>query len=204
VNTTIKIIFAVVITALLVFFLTREFIPVYVPGETKSDTVTVSDTVYVPVKQHINAVKTGGIKKRLIDSSDAFYNALNPVQKDSSAAEKDTALYVYESVIDTTIAIKDSSGRITNSVHAASVFTSPVPLDARSVHSMSIDSYHLNEIIKEEKTITETIILEENKSFFNLWGFFKKIKFAVTLAPGYGFINKVFDVFAGVGLSYEL
>lgn len=210
---TIKIFLAVIITALLTFFLTREFSGGYEKIGSASDTTSSTTVKYIPQRSSFSAVQIGNIKRRLIDSLSGIYKAKAkqvfagpqlPAVKPDSADQKaevkpeEELQYAYTSEIDSIIVAKDSTGKTTDSTHAKSTIISDTPLSKKLIHLLEIDHTSYNKETAIETKITDTIIVEKKKSFFDLF----KIKIGVV--GGYDIINKQFGITAGAGFVFEL
>lgn len=96
--------------------------------------------------------------------------------------------YLFTSIIDTTVTVKDSSNRVTDYVEISSTVISPIPIHQQTIHSISVR--HERFEFHERLQAAEYTIFED-------------IKFAGTVAAGYGMINKNFDVFVGFGIVYQ-
>ncbi|MBI1936660.1 MAG: hypothetical protein HYS25_00905 [Ignavibacteriales bacterium] len=210
-----KILIAIVITALFTFFLTRECTSKYEVANTESDT-TETTTTKITVRQNtFTAVHVGKIKKILADSLDAVYKNLlvkfqtphlpnlggekqdrdlDVVQSDSIGSD---SRYAYVSDMDTNFVTRDSSGFVIDSisVHTAVLSNKPLP---EVVQLLVINHKSFNK--KEETTIkiNNKEIVERKKSFF------ERFKISPNVSFGVGAFTKTFDVYAGIGISYEL
>ncbi len=203
-----KILIAIVVTALLTFFITREFTSEYEIVGTTSDTTKTTTTKITTSNNSFSAEQIGKIKRHLIDSLSAEYKTMlkknKPTEKPSISlppieTTKDSAAsgYVYVSEIDTNFVAKDSAGEVTDSMHVKSTFISPAPLPENSIHTVSMDHKSFNKEKESTTTITNTNIVEKKKSFFD------RFKIRPNVSAGYGITSRMFDVYAGIGITFE-
>ena len=200
-----KILIAVLITGALTFFLTKEFAPEYEVVDKKTDSTTTVTTTIEVTENTFSAEQVGNIKRVLMDSLSAVYGSIINRLKSSSSSSvslsegEDTSghNYAYVSEIDSNFAAVDDSGNVTDSLHITSTFISPNPLPENSVHLMFIRHKSYSKEITRETVITTTNTVVRKKSFF------ERFSIAPNISAGIGLINKQFDVYAGVGISYE-
>lgn len=196
-----KILIAVVATALLTFFLTRECTSKYEVIGMASDTTKITKTKISVSTNLFSAEQVGKIKRRLIDSlSLAYRQAIKEQEKDQEQdQEKDSAYnkFVYTSEIDTNFVAKDSAGNVTDSMHVKSTFISPTPLPENSLHLVSMDHKSFNKETETNTTITNTNTVEKKRSFYD------RFRIIPNVSAGYGITSRMFDVYAGVGITFE-
>ncbi len=210
---TIKIVLAVIITALLTFFLTREFSGNYEKVGSTSDTTSSVTVKYTTSANTFTAELVGKIKKRLIDSlsgnikakiKQVFVGPVLPAVKPDSADQQAAAKteeelqYVYTSEMDTTIIAKDSTGKTIDSTKIQSSVFSDIPLSQKLIHLISVENNSYNKETIKEKKITNTAIVEKKKSLFDL------IKIKLGVVAGWDFINKQLGVVVGAGFTFDL
>ena len=206
----IKILIAVLITGALTFFLTKEFAPEYEVIDTKTDTTSTVKTTIEVTENTFSAEQVGNIKRVLMDSLSAVYgtiiNSLS-VSVSSSVRQSDeedslnlnlNSEYAYVSEIDSNFAAVDDSGNVTDSLHITSTFISPNPLPENSVHLMFVKHKSYSKETTREITITTTNTVVEKKSFF------ERFSIAPNISLGVGIFSKQFDMYAGVGFTYDL
>ena len=199
----IKILIAILITAAATFFLTREFSSEYDVVNKKSDTTSTTTTKITETENTFSAEQVGNIKRVLIDSLSAVYRAkykslsssLSVSENEDTTTEKK---YAYVSEMDTVYVAVDENNEVTDSLHITSTFISPEPLPENSLHYLMIKHKSFNKEISKETTITTTETVEKGKSF---WDHFVIVP---NVSAGVGLINRQFDIYAGVGIGYEL
>jgi hypothetical protein len=201
------ILFSIILVAIM-FFSNKYCSNKYEIVGTKSDTSKVTKTKIIKSKNIFTAEQVGKIKRVLIDSLSALYQAKIKnistkkisstgnvyVQiKDSNSYNK----YVYQSVIDTNLIAKDSSGRVTDSTHVKSTFMSPLPLSQSCIHLLSILQKSFSKETETLTTISNTTFIEKKKNIF------ERFKIIPNVSPGFGLIHGLFDINVGVGITYE-
>jgi hypothetical protein len=204
----IKILIAVLITAAATFLLTKEFSPEYEVVNKKSDTTT---TVKVKVKvqeSSFSAEQVGNIKRVLIDSLSAVYgkriklsssfDRLRMTGQDNNEDSTVKKEYAYVSEVDTVFVAVDENNEVTDSLHVTSTFISPEPLPESSLHLLNLKHKSFNKTVETETTITTTETVEQKKTFWN------RFIIVPNVSAGIGLINRQFDIYAGVGIGFEL
>lgn len=205
-----KILIALVITVLLTFFITKECSTKYEVVGTNSDTTKTTTTKITTSLNSFSAEQIGKIKRRLIDSLSLAYRQAGAVymkkikeqekdQEHEQDQEKDSAYdkFVYTSEIDTNFVAKDSAGNVTDSMHVKSTFISPTPLPENSIHLVSMDHKSFTKEKETTTTITNSKIVEKKRSFFD------RFRIIPNVSAGYGITSRMFDVYAGVGITFE-
>jgi len=199
-------IFLFAIVLVLVMFLCNKYCSQkYDVVGTSSDTTKTTTTRITTTVNSFSIEQIGKIKRHLIDSLSAFYKlrikALTKVQtiKNSENTQDSSSFknYVFLSEIDTNFVAKDSTGRVTDSTHVKSTFMSSIPLPENSIHFLSMTQKSFNKETETITTITNTKIVEKKKSFFN------RFKIVPNISAGYGITSRMFDVYAGVGVTFE-
>lgn len=199
-----KILVAVVITALLTYFTTREFSPEYdIVKSTTDTTITVTETI-TETENTFTAEQVGSIKQVLIDSLSAVYGAvINNLRKaetekgriGETAAEPEKQV-AYVSEIDSSFVAVDDTGNVTDSINVTSTFISPDPLPENSLHLLRMKHKSFNRHTETTTTITTETLVEKRKSFL------ERFSISPNLSAGVGLISKQFDFYFGVGVSY--
>jgi|GEM_PF-2076325 hypothetical protein len=201
-----KILIAIIITALLTFFLTREFAGKLETVEKKSDTTKTTTAKISIIENTFTAAQVGKIKKVLIDSLDAVYrNKLLKLQTSprpspnlGEGEDSSDSGFVYMSELDTNFVAKDSSGSVTDSMHVKSTVVSTEPLPERLVHLIAVQHKSYNKETETTTTINNKEIVEKKESFFD------RFRIMPNVSAGVGLFTKTFDVYAGIGVSFEL
>ena len=200
-----KIGLAVIVTALLTYYLTREFGTYNVIG-THSDTTSTERISYNYTQNTFTAAQIGKIKRVLTDSLNAIYKSklrqvyAGPVQVSEGDLPRpvaDLPEYVYSSESDTSFAAKDSLGVI-DSLKIIASFISTEPIPKKSIHTIAIESFTRHKEAIKETTITNTTVVEKKKSIFDL------IKIKPNVSAGYGLFKNKFDVYVGLGVEVDL
>ena len=203
----IKILIAVLITAAATFFLTKEFSPEYEVVDKKTDTTKTVTTKITETENTFTAEQVGNIKKVLIDSLQTIHKnkinrlmddgkwSMEDVEEEDSSSEKK---YAFVSELDSVYVAVDENNEVTDSMHITSTFISPDPLPENSLHLLMIKHKSFTKEISKETTITNTETIVREKTF---WDHFIIVP---NVSAGIGLINRQFDIYAGVGIGYEL
>lgn len=161
--------------------------------------------VSLPTEDYYTAVQVDNIKKILIDSLEKKYQkefsslkrriALSSAQPRnncpgeaefiSSSDSNDTDYgYAYISEIDTSF-VRIEDGEVTDSINVNSVFISNEPIPDNHYHFVDLKHFSTRKV-KEIKIDNST-----------------GLEIGPNLSVGYGFMNKKFDIYAGLGIKYD-
>ena len=175
--------------------------------DTTSDTTSTTRIKIITAKNSFTAEQVGNIKRMLIDSLKAalipLYSSkengkeIHVEAKLNSLKDSSSSGYVYTSIIDSNFVSKDSTGFIIDSTYVKSTFISPTQLSKNSIHLLSVDQKSFCRQKETVTTITNTKIVEKQKSFF------ERFKIVPNISAGVGIITKTFDFYAGVGICFE-
>lgn len=167
---------------------------------TTSDTTKTTTTKITTSVSSFSVEQVGKIKRRaLIPAFSQREKEKNSATETKLDAMKDSSSsgYVYVSEIDTNFVAKDSTGKVTDCMKVKSTFISPAPLPENSIHTVSVDHKSFNKETETTTTITNTNIVEKKKNFFD------RFKIRPNVSAGYGITSRMFDVYAGIGITFE-
>ncbi len=212
--TTILYLVGFTVAAMLLFY----FLGVNTKDKTESktsDTSKVITTTITTTENTFTAAQVGNIKRALIDSLTAIYGKkISALMKLQTSAKEEASPFapstplrvlrvpplndsVFISEVDTNFVAKDSTGFVTDSISVNSAFVSPTELNANSIHLLNIHHKSFNRNSETRTTINNKEVVIPGKSFF------ERFSIIPNVSAGYGYFNKKFDVFVGVGITYE-
>lgn len=197
---TITTILMVLLVAAVIYFAVKQ--PSAIDHST-SNTKTVTTEEVTTVKNTFSIDQVAQIKKVLTDSLRNVYGSIikslsSRSSVSSSLSEDSTEYdnYSYISEVDSQFVVKDDSGSVTDLLDVKSTFISHSPLDTNSVHLVKVIHTSFRKETKTDSKTSDTVYVKESKSFW------ERFTISPNIAAGYGLINKKFDVYTGVGLSF--
>lgn len=161
--------------------------------------------INIPTEDYYTAEQVNNIKMILIDSLERKYqrdlsslerridhsktqprnNCPGEAEFISASDSNDTDFgYAYVSEIDTSF-VRIEDGEVTDSINVNSVFISAEPIPDNHYHFVDLKHFSTRKV-KEIKIDNST-----------------GLTIGPNLSAGYGFINKKFDIYAGLGIKYD-
>ncbi|MCZ7608906.1 MAG: hypothetical protein M5U17_01960 [Ignavibacterium sp.] len=171
-----------------------------------SNTITKTTEEIKTTQNNFTVEQVAVIKKALTDSLAKVYGSIiNSLRSNDLAVNPSPAkgegnkdsLFSYVSEVDSQFAVKDDSGSITDLLEVKSTFISPVPLTGNYAHLVKLDHTAFRKETKTDSRTYDTIYVYQSR------GFWERFVISPNVSAGYGLINKKFDVYTGVGLSFE-
>ena len=165
-----------------------------------SSTKTVTTEEVTTVKNTFSIEQVAAIKKVLTDSLENVYGSIIRNLRSNQSQSNDTSGYStfsYISEVDSQFVVKDDSGSVTDLLDVKSTFISPVLLSENSVHLVKLNHTSFRKETKTLSHTSDTIYVNQDKSFW------ERFVISPNISAGYGLINKKFDVYTGIGLSFE-
>jgi hypothetical protein len=203
-----------IIVALAVLIVVSYFVfnkPAKVTHST-SNTKTVTTESITTVQNTFTIEQVAQIKKVLTDSLRNVYGAiinrlirrggqddhtLNPSSYEGDGDSTNLSPYSYVSEVDSNIVVKDSSGSITDMFKVKSTFISPVLLAENSLHLLRLNHTSFRKGTKTDSKTSDTVYVNTTKNFW------ERFTISPNISAGYGLFNKQFDIYTGVGFSFE-
>lgn len=166
-----------------------------------SNTKTVTTEEIKTTQNTFTIEQVSVIKKALTDSLEKVYGSIiKKLKAVNTPGEKDSTEYdgySYFSEVDSQFVVKDDSGSVTDMLNVKSTFISSKLLPVTSVHLLKVNHTSFRKETKTDSKTSDTVYVKENKSFW------ERFVISPNVSAGYGLINKKFDVYTGVGLSFE-
>lgn len=170
-----------------------------------SNTETVTTDKITTEQNTFTVEQVAQIKRVLTDSLKHVYGAIikglsSRSSSGSSSSEEDTvelSPFSYISEIDSNFVVKDDSGSVTDLFKVRSTFISPVLLAENSLHLLKINHTSFTKSVSTQTKTADTVFVETSKSFW------ERLTISPNISAGYGLFHKQFDVYTGVGLSFE-
>lgn len=165
-----------------------------------SDTKTVTTESITTVKNTFTVEQVTQIKKALTDSLVKVYGLIIKRLKPVTIPEREDSNlnnnYSYISEVDSQFVVKDSSGYTTDLLNVKSVVISKEPLP-ELLHLLKLQVTSFRKQTKTDSKTLDTVYVKENETFW------ERFTVSPNISAGYGLFNRQFDVYAGVGLSFE-
>lgn len=194
---TLTTILLVLLVAVAIYFAVKK--PTVIDHST-SNTKTVTTEEVTTVKNTFSIEQVAAIKKVLTDSLVKVYGSiihnlkLNKSQLNYTSSDSG---YSFISEIDSQFVVKDDSGSVTDLLDVKSTFISSVPLPENSVHLVKLNHTSFRKETKTLSYTSDTVYVNQDKSFW------ERFVISPNISAGYGLITKKFDVYTGIGLSFE-
>ncbi|NMB83099.1 MAG: hypothetical protein GYA14_14905 [Ignavibacteria bacterium] len=209
-----KTIVIVLVTALVTYFGSQ-----YLPGA--EEKVTKDSTVTTSIKQSVQSSEfEAELKSKLkVELIDSLKGTIKPklitIYKDKNynldsliAEARKEALSklkqrergkpaAFTSEVDTSYVLKDSTGKVRDSIKIVSSFISPIPLHSASRHYLKLSHTSYNYDIYTDKRVETTKIITK-KTFWD------NVKPGLMAAFGYGIKANKWDFFIGAGANIDI
>ena len=196
------IIVAIIVLAVIGYFIFNK--PSGVDHST-SNTITKTTEEIKTTQNTFSVEQVAVIKKALTDSLKKVYGAIINKLKEGHTSPFDFAQgdtneissYSYISEVDSQFIVKDDSGSVTDMLSVKSTFISPNLLPTNSVHLLRLNHTSFRKETKTDSKSYDTIYVYQSR------GFWERFIISPNISAGYGLFNKQFDVYTGIGLSFE-
>lgn len=194
---TLTTILLVLLVAVAIYFAVKK--PTVIDHST-SNTKAVTTEEVTTVKNTFSIEQVAAIKRVLTDSLVKVYGSiihnLKLNQSQLNHASGDSG-YSYISEVDSQFVVKDDSGSVTDLLEVKSTFISSIPLPENSVHLVKLNHTSFRKETKTLSHTSDTVYVNQDKSFWD------RFVISPNISAGYGLITKKFDVYTGIGLSFE-